>query len=163
MTGSRAESADQHAWSPSQIRPPDGAPPVKVDWVVRKNGDSELHDRRRRVDGVSMVLTQREEIAAVIERNGGGVTGLNKAIGRQARQRPHTSRRRARRCSGARRSDARQRLVADAVRLVGVGAEPALAVGLVVLRSCPRTRPPGCRLRRRGCAWRCGRGTSGRG
>jgi ABC-type transporter MlaC component len=32
------------------------------------------------VDGVSMVLTQKQEFAAVIERNGGGVTALNKAI-----------------------------------------------------------------------------------
>ncbi len=29
--------------------------------------------------------------------------------------------------------------------------------------SCPRTRSRGCRPRRPGCGWRCGRGTSGRG
>ena len=30
-------------------------------------------------------------------------------------------------------------------------------------RNCLRTRPPGCRPRRRGCGWRRGRETSGRG
>ena len=49
------------------------------------------------------------------------------------------------------------------MRLVGGGAEAALAVGLVVLDSSPRTTRRGCRPRTRACASRCGRGTSGRG
>ena len=78
VTGSRAESADNTVVA-SQIIQPDGAPPVKVDWIVRKNGD-EFRIADVSVDGVSMVLTQKQEFAAVIERNGGGVAALNKAI-----------------------------------------------------------------------------------
>ncbi|HXP75220.1 MAG TPA: ABC transporter substrate-binding protein [Stellaceae bacterium] len=78
VTGSQSESADNSVVA-SQIVQPDGAPPVHVDWRVRKNGD-EFRIADVSVDGVSMVLTQKQEFAAVIERNGGGVTGLNKAI-----------------------------------------------------------------------------------
>jgi len=78
VTGSQSESADNSVVA-SQIVQPDGAPPVHVDWRVRKDGD-EFRIADVSVDGVSMVLTQKQEFAAVIERNGGGVTGLNKAI-----------------------------------------------------------------------------------
>jgi phospholipid transport system substrate-binding protein len=78
VTGSRSEGADNSVVA-SQITQPDNAPPVHVDWIVRKNG-SEFRIADVSVDGVSMVLTQKQEYAAVIERNGGGVTALNKAI-----------------------------------------------------------------------------------
>lgn len=78
VTGSRPESADNTVVA-SQILQPDGAPPVHVDWIVRKDGDG-FRIADVSVDGVSMVLTQKQEFAAVIERNGGGVTALNKAI-----------------------------------------------------------------------------------
>ena len=78
VTGSRAESADNTVVA-SQILQPDGAPPVRVDWIVRKDGD-QFRIADVSVDGVSMVLTQKQEFAAVIERSGGGVTALNKAI-----------------------------------------------------------------------------------
>ena len=79
VTGSRSESAENTVVA-SQILQPDGAPPVHVDWVVRKDGDA-FHIADVSVDGVSMVLTQKQEFAAVIERSGGGgVTALNKAI-----------------------------------------------------------------------------------
>lgn len=78
VTGSRSDSAENVVVS-SQITQPDNAPAVRVDWVVRKDSDT-LHITDVSVDGVSMVLTQKQEFAAVIERNGGGVTGLNKAI-----------------------------------------------------------------------------------
>lgn len=78
VTGSRSDSPENVVVA-SQITQPDNAPPVKVDWIVRKDsGDFHIADVS--VDGVSMVLTQKQEFAAVIERNGGGVTGLNKAI-----------------------------------------------------------------------------------
>jgi phospholipid transport system substrate-binding protein len=64
----------------SQIVQPDGAPPVRVDWIVRKDGGG-FRIADVSVEGVSMVLTQKQEFAAVIERSGGGgVTALNKAI-----------------------------------------------------------------------------------
>ena len=78
VTGSRSESPENTVVA-SQIVQPDGAPPVKVDWIVRKNSD-EFRIADVSVDGVSMVLTQKQEFAAVIERSGGGVTALNKAI-----------------------------------------------------------------------------------
>jgi phospholipid transport system substrate-binding protein len=78
VTGSRSESPENTVVA-SQIVQPDGAPPVKVDWIVRRNGD-EFRIADVSVDGVSMVLTQKQEFAAVIERSGGGVTALNKAI-----------------------------------------------------------------------------------
>lgn len=78
VTGSRSESADNTVVS-SQILQPGGAPPVHVDWIVRKESDA-FRIADVSVDGVSMVLTQKQEFAAVIERNGGGVTALNKAI-----------------------------------------------------------------------------------
>ncbi len=56
-----------------------------------------------------------------------------------------------------------ERLVADPVRLVGLGAEALVAVRPRTRRRCPRTRPPRSRPRTRGCASRRGRGTSDRG
>ncbi|HLJ22247.1 MAG TPA: ABC transporter substrate-binding protein [Stellaceae bacterium] len=79
VTGSRSDSPENTVVA-SQITQPDNAPPVHVDWVVRKDGDA-FHIADVSVDGVSMVLTQKQEFAAVIERSGGGgVTALNKAI-----------------------------------------------------------------------------------
>jgi phospholipid transport system substrate-binding protein len=78
VTGSRSESADNTVVA-SQIVQPNGAPPVRVDWIVRKDGDG-FRIADVSVEGVSMVLTQKQEFAAVIERSGGGVTALNKAI-----------------------------------------------------------------------------------
>src|SRR5215472_3142909 len=76
VTGSRSDSPENVVVS-SQITQPDNAPPVRVDWVVRKDADA-FHIVDVSVDGVSMVLTQKQEFAAVIERDGGGVTALNK-------------------------------------------------------------------------------------
>ncbi len=78
VTGSRSDSPENVVVS-SQISQPDNAPPVRVDWIVRKDADA-FHIADVSVDGVSMVLTQKQEFAAVIERSGGGVTALNKAI-----------------------------------------------------------------------------------
>jgi phospholipid transport system substrate-binding protein len=61
----------------SQIVRPNGAPPASVNWRVRK-GDDGFKIVDVDVEGVSMVLTQREEFASVIQR--GGVAGLNKTL-----------------------------------------------------------------------------------
>ena len=97
--------------------------------------------------------------------------GCGWPTGRRARWRTWT----CRRCGGrtgsrglfgslrsVRPSVADERLVADAVRLVGVDAEALVPVGLVVAEVALAPARP-CRPRRRGCGWRCGRGTSGRG
>lgn len=77
ITGSRPES-ETSTLVQSQIVRTDGAPPAKVDWRVRKD------DRGYKivdvdVEGVSMVLTQREEFSSVIQRSG-GLAGLNKTL-----------------------------------------------------------------------------------
>jgi phospholipid transport system substrate-binding protein len=79
ITGSRSES-DTVTLVSSQVLRPNGAPPAKVDWRVRKDntGDYKIVDID--VEGVSMLLTQREEFGSVIQRNGGDVTGLNKTL-----------------------------------------------------------------------------------
>ncbi len=63
----------------SQIISSSGAPPIDVDWrVVRTGNDYRITDVI--VDGVSLVLTHRQEFAAVIERQGGGISTLNQTL-----------------------------------------------------------------------------------
>ncbi len=78
VTGSRPENETSTVVT-SQIVRPNGAPPVKLDWRVRKE-ESLFKIVDVDVEGVSMLLTQREEFAAVIQRNGGTVAGLNEAL-----------------------------------------------------------------------------------
>ncbi|NTU77125.1 MAG: ABC transporter substrate-binding protein [Alphaproteobacteria bacterium] len=59
----------------SDITHPDGSPPTTVDWRVRQKGDK-LGIIDVVVEGVSMSVTQRQEYAAVIQRNGGNIDGL---------------------------------------------------------------------------------------
>lgn len=58
----------------SEVQRPTG-PPVKVDWRVRKSGDT-LKIIDVIIEGVSMAVTQRDDYAAVIQRNGGKIDGL---------------------------------------------------------------------------------------
>ena len=75
-----AQEKGQHdAIVMSEIKPADGGPPIRVDWQVREEKDSpKIVDVR--VEGVSMSLTQREEFAAVIRKNGGNVDSLLDAL-----------------------------------------------------------------------------------
>ena len=78
VMGARPQSADNTIVA-SQIVPPDGGAPTKVDWIVNKKGDDyRIIDVN--VEGVSMSMTHRQEFATVIEHTGGGVTALNKAL-----------------------------------------------------------------------------------
>jgi phospholipid transport system substrate-binding protein len=79
VTATRSEGPTTTVVS-SQFVSPTGAPPAKVEWVVRKSGDSDYTVVDVSVEGVSMALTQRDEIAAVADRNGGTVDGLNHAM-----------------------------------------------------------------------------------
>lgn len=59
----------------SQITHPDGSQPTTIDWRVRlRNGKYGVIDVV--VEGVSLSVTQRQEYAAVIQRNGGQIDGL---------------------------------------------------------------------------------------
>ena len=56
-----------------------GFPEVRVDWRVRRTGGAyRIVDVT--VEGVSLAITQRDEFAAVIRRNGGQVEGLLSAL-----------------------------------------------------------------------------------
>ncbi len=52
-----------------------GRPPVKVDWRVR-SGEANYKVVDVIVEGISMVITQRDEFSSVIRRSGGNVEGL---------------------------------------------------------------------------------------
>jgi phospholipid transport system substrate-binding protein len=47
-----------------------GQPALKVDWRVRERGDGNLVAIDVIVEGISMIVTQRSEFSAVIERRG---------------------------------------------------------------------------------------------
>jgi phospholipid transport system substrate-binding protein len=63
----------------SQIVRPNGGPPIKVDWRVAKHGDDyKISDVV--VEGISLMVTQRQEFASVIQRNGGHLDALLKIL-----------------------------------------------------------------------------------
>lgn len=72
VTGSRTDQKDTIVTS-EIVR--EGAAPIRVDWRVR-SGDSGAKIVDVVVEGVSMLLTQRDEFASVIQRSGGNVEGL---------------------------------------------------------------------------------------
>ncbi|HXQ50384.1 MAG TPA: ABC transporter substrate-binding protein [Stellaceae bacterium] len=60
----------------------ESGPPTKVEWRVAGSGnDYKILDVD--VAGVSMALTEREEIAATIQQNGGTVAQLNRVLARK--------------------------------------------------------------------------------
>ena len=78
VTRSRPAGEDNIVVS-SQIINPSSAPPVSAEWwVVRTGDDFRIIDVV--VDGVSLVLTLRQEFVAVIEQRGGGVSTLNRML-----------------------------------------------------------------------------------
>lgn len=79
VTGTRSEGPTTTVVV-TQFVSPNGGPAAKVEWVVRKSGDNDYTIVDISVEGVSMALTQRDEIAAVADRSGGTVAGLNKAM-----------------------------------------------------------------------------------
>lgn len=78
VTNAREESGDVVVVN-SLIVHPNGDPPIKVNWRLHKEGDGfKILDVD--VEGISMLLAQREEFTSVIQRNGGTVAGLIQAI-----------------------------------------------------------------------------------
>jgi phospholipid transport system substrate-binding protein len=76
VTGERADG--DATVVQSEVAKP-GAQPAKVDWrVAQTGGQPKIVDVV--VEGVSMAVTQRSEFASVIQRNGGNVEGLLKAL-----------------------------------------------------------------------------------
>ncbi len=79
VTGTRPEGETSTVVL-SQFINPNAAQPAKVEWHVRKEGDGSYKVVDVAVEGISMALTQRDEIAAVADRNGGTASGLNRAL-----------------------------------------------------------------------------------
>ena len=79
VTGERPESETSTVVI-SQFTSPNGSPPAKVEWHVRKQNDGGFKVIDVSVEGISMALTERDEIAAVADRNGGTAAGLNQAL-----------------------------------------------------------------------------------
>ncbi len=78
VTASRPEG-DASSLVQSRIAQPNGAPPLKVDWRVGKTAAGyKINDVV--VEGVSMAVTQRQEFASVIQRNGGQIDALLKLL-----------------------------------------------------------------------------------
>jgi phospholipid transport system substrate-binding protein len=76
VNGSRADP--EGALVTSEIVRPGGAPPIKVDWrLSTRDGLYKVSDVI--IDGVSMGVTERSEIAAMIQRSG-GMQGLLAAM-----------------------------------------------------------------------------------
>lgn len=74
---------DDAAIVQSQIIQPNGAPPVKVDWQLNKTPQGyKITDVN--VEGVSMAVTQRQEFASIIQRNGGQLEALLKLLREKA-------------------------------------------------------------------------------
>jgi phospholipid transport system substrate-binding protein len=74
VTGVRQES-EKDSIITSEITHPDGSEPTSVDWRVRKReGKMGIIDVV--VEGVSLSVTQRQEYASIIQRDGGKLDGL---------------------------------------------------------------------------------------
>jgi phospholipid transport system substrate-binding protein len=74
VTGVRPETEKDSIVS-SQITHPDGSEPTEVDWRIRKK-DGKLGIIDVVVEGVSLSVTQRQEYASIIQRDGGKLDGL---------------------------------------------------------------------------------------
>jgi phospholipid transport system substrate-binding protein len=78
VTGTHPESDTSYVVQ-SQLIHPDGSPPAQVVWHVNRTASGfKIVDVE--VEGVSMALTEREEFASIIQRNGGSVASLNQAM-----------------------------------------------------------------------------------
>ena len=84
VIAARAEG-DDSSLVQSRIAQPNGAPPLKVDWRVGKTAKGyKINDVV--IEGVSMAVTQRQEFASVIQRNGGQIDALLKLLREKAGQ-----------------------------------------------------------------------------
>ena len=75
LQGAQAEDGDKAVLVHSQFMRVNPPQPVRVDWRVNRT-DQGLRIVDVIVEGVSLTVTQRDEFASVIQRNGGKVAGL---------------------------------------------------------------------------------------
>jgi phospholipid transport system substrate-binding protein len=83
VQGSRPQG-DDAAVVQSQIVQPQGQPPIKVDWQLSKNAQGTYKITDVNVEGISMAVTQRQEFASIIQRNGGQLEPLLKLLREKA-------------------------------------------------------------------------------
>lgn len=91
VIASRKEEGENHAMvTTSLAQPGNGAPPLKIDWrVLKPEGSLKIVDVI--IEGVSMILTQQQEFAAVIQRNGGQLESLLASMRTRVQQQRQTS------------------------------------------------------------------------
>ncbi len=77
VTGQRPSGAATAVQS--QLTRPNGAPPVKVEWLVVQKA-SELKIIDINIEGASMRMGLRQEFAAIIQRNNGSIAALNQML-----------------------------------------------------------------------------------
>ncbi len=81
VTGARASGAGNVIVS-SKVIHPDGETPDEIDWILHGEADGfKIIDVN--VEGISLVMTAREEVIAAIDQNGGTVGGANDALQRK--------------------------------------------------------------------------------
>lgn len=78
VVGTRPES-DMDTVVQSHITHPDGSKPTQIEWRIREK-DGKIGVIDVSVENVSLSLTQRQEYASVIQRNGGAIDGLLKQM-----------------------------------------------------------------------------------
>jgi phospholipid transport system substrate-binding protein len=79
VTGSRPDS-ETTATVFSRLVRTAGESPLKIEWRVRRGDHDDYRVIDVSVEGVSMLVTQREEFSSVIQSNGGTVSGLTKTL-----------------------------------------------------------------------------------
>lgn len=85
VTSARAEDEIQRDWMvTSEITHPDGSAPTEIDWRIR-NRDGKLGVIDVVVEGISLSITQKQEYASIIQRNGGQIDGLLEQMRQQIR------------------------------------------------------------------------------
>jgi phospholipid transport system substrate-binding protein len=91
VVASRKEEGEKHAMvTTSLAQPGNGALPLKIDWrVLEPEGSLKIVDVI--IEGVSMILTQQQEFAAVIQRNGGQLESLLATMRTRVQQQRQTS------------------------------------------------------------------------
>ncbi len=78
ITGHRVESDGGVTVLTRIIRP--GGQHIPIDWkIFEKNGEYRIYDVI--LEGISMGITQRSEFASVIQKGGGDIEAINKALG----------------------------------------------------------------------------------
>ena len=84
VKGVRQEN-DRDSMVSSEITHPDGSKPTTIDWRVRtKDGKPMVIDVV--IEGISQSVTQRQEYAAIIQRNNGNIQGLLNAMQQHLQQ-----------------------------------------------------------------------------